>query len=164
MLRRFTKKRVILALGVVAALVVAGAAVAFFTSTGTGTGSAQVGSAAHWTMTPSAATGGPMFPGSGTSTIAYTVKNPGADNRHLNGTSAAVANDGATPDANIVENGSPVAGCHASWFTATDTGPGAQNVPGGATVSGSVAVTMQDSGTDQSSCQSHNPDITISAN
>ena len=158
MLRRFAKKRVILALSVVAALVVTGAAVAFFTSTGTG--QAQVGSAENWTVTPSGATGGPMFPGSGTSNIAYTIKNPGSDSRHLGSTSAAVA----SLNNDITSNGTEVTGCLASWFAATmHTDPAPADVAGGATVDGSVDVTMTDTGVSQDACQGKTPDITISA-
>jgi hypothetical protein len=59
-----------------------------------------------------------------------------------------------------------VAGCLASWFTATNTPPAylPQTLAGSATsTAGSVAVTMQDSGTNQNVCQGATPDITVSA-
>jgi hypothetical protein len=164
MLRSLTKKRVVVALSVVAALVVTGAAVAFFTTSGTGTGHASIGSATNWTVSPGVATGS-MFPGSGTSTITYTIDNTSDQAQHLTSTSAIVANDGATPDANILDHNTPVVGCLAKWFTPVNTSPGDQDVAAhGSSTSGSVAVSMSDPGVSQNACQNHTPDITISAN
>jgi hypothetical protein len=156
------RKRVGVAVGVIASLALAAGAVAFFTSAGSGTGSATVGSAGAWTVNVSAATGGPLYPGSGSQSIAYTVTNSGSGHQSLTGTSAAVASSGV----NVTQGGTPVSGCLASWFTATNTPPTPlpQNLAGSATsTGGSVAVSMQDSGTNQNPCQGVSPDITISA-
>ena len=164
MFRIFRMKRTVAALSVVAVLVCAGAAYAYFTSSGSGTGSATVGSATAFAVNVSAASGGPLFPGSGTENLAYTVHNPSSGNQNLSATTASVAASGG----NITTGTSntPVAGCSASWFTVVNTAPTplAQNLVGGATSSGgSVAVTMQDSGTNQDSCQGATPNITVSA-
>jgi hypothetical protein len=162
MLRRFTKKRMLAALSVVAVLVGAGAAVAYFTSSGSGTGQASVGSSTAFTVNVAAATGGPLYPGSGTETLSYTVHNGSSGNQNLSSTSAAVAADSS---GNITDHGTSVAGCQAAWFTATNHAPTLpQNLAGGADSSaGSVDVTMQDSGTNQDACQGAHPDITVSA-
>ncbi|HWF49162.1 MAG TPA: hypothetical protein VG294_00845 [Solirubrobacteraceae bacterium] len=164
------RKRVAVPLAAVLALGIAAAAFAYFTSTGSGTGAATVGSASAWTVTAGAATGGPLYPGSGTQTISYTVTNPSSGVQSLAGTSAAVASYTGTAipaDAgDVTHNGVPVAGCLASWFTAANTAPTPlpQNLAGSATsTAGSVAVTMQDSGTSQNVCQGATPDITVSA-
>ena len=162
MLRKFTRKRALVALSVVAVLATAGAALAFFSSTGSGTGSASVGSSTHFTVAVSPATGGPLLPGSGTENLSYTVNNPGAGSQNLSSTSAAVASSGG----NITTNGTPVPGCLAADFTATNTKPTPmpQVLVGGATsTAGSVSVTMQDSGANQDACQGKTPDITVSA-
>jgi hypothetical protein len=143
-------------------VVVAGGAYAFFTSSGSGSGGASVGSASNWTVTPAAATGGPLFPGAGTQTITYTVTNPSSGHQSLTATTAVVKSSGG----NVTQGGTAVSGCLASWFTATNTAPTPlpQNLAGSATsTGGSVAVTMQDSGTAQDVCQGVQPDITISA-
>jgi hypothetical protein len=162
MLRRFTKKRMLAALSVVAVLVGAGAAVAYFTSSGSGTGQASVGSSTAFTVNVAAATGGPLYPGSGTENLTYTVHNGSSGHQNLSSTSAAVAadNNGA-----ITDNGTSVTGCKASWFTATNHAPSLpQNLAGGADATGgNVDVTMQDSGTSQNACQGAHPDITVSA-
>jgi hypothetical protein len=162
MFRLFRKKRVGVALGLIASLVLAAGALAYFTSSGSGTGTASVGSAGAWTVNVSPATGGPLYPGSGSESIAYTVTNSGSGHQSLAGTTAVVASSGS----NVTQGGVAVSGCLASWFTATNTAPTPlpQNLAGSATSSGgSVAVSMQDSGTSQNPCQGVSPDITISA-
>lgn len=161
MFRRLTKRRLLAAVTVVATLAVAGAAFAYFTSTGSGTGSATVGSSSNWTVAAQTATGGPLYPGAGSMSIPYTIKNPSSGSQGLQSVSAAVASSGG----NVTQNGSAVAGCSASWFTATNNPPGLGDVPGGQTVTGSVTVTMQDDTTSsQDACQGVQPDISISAN
>ncbi|MCW2984315.1 MAG: hypothetical protein JWR63_1885 [Conexibacter sp.] len=164
MLGSLRRRRVIALLAVVSALVLAVSAYAYFTSTGSGTGSATVGSSTAFTVNVAASTGGPLFPGAGTVSFNYTVTNPSTGHQNLSATTATVASSGG----NITE-GSPavaVAGCLSSWFTAVNTAPTPlpQNLAGGATSSGgSVAVTMQDSGTSQDPCQGHTPNVTVNA-
>jgi hypothetical protein len=162
MLRRFKSKRVIFALAAVAVLAVAGGAFAFFSSTGSGTGQASVGKSTAFTVAVSSDTSGSLYPGSGTETLTYTVKNPSAGAQNLSATSAAVA----SVSGDITQGGVQLIGCKSTWFTATNTAPTPlpQNLAGGATsTAGSVAVTMIDSGTNQDVCQQAKPDITVSA-
>ena len=67
------RKRAFVALGCVVALAAAGAAIAYFTSSGSGTGSASVGSSSAVTL--HATITGDLFPGS-SSPVAFTVDNP----------------------------------------------------------------------------------------
>ena len=159
MLRRILKKRVMVAFTVVAVLAVAGAAVAYFTSTGSGTGSASVGSSTAFTVAVSPATGGPLYPGSGTESLAYTITNPGTANQNLSATTATVASSGA----NITSGGVAVPGCLAADFTATNVPPTYGNMAGGTSKSGSVTVTMTNTTANQDPCQGKTPDITVSA-
>lgn len=76
------KKRIAV-LGSLAALAAVVGAIAYFTGTGSGTGQAKVGTSTPWDVTFTGSTG-TMYPGSGTSTVAYTVKNVGSGNQHLN--------------------------------------------------------------------------------
>lgn len=167
MFRLFGKKRVGVAVGVIAslalALALAAAALAYFTSSGSGTGTATVGGAGAWTVNVASATGGPLYPGSGSQSIAYTVTNAGSGQQSLAGTASTVTSSGG----NVTQAGIAAPGCLAAWFTATNAPPTPlpQDLAGNAaSTGGSVAVTMQDSGTNQNSCQGVSPDITISAN
>jgi hypothetical protein len=157
--KSMTKKRFAV-LGAIAILAMAGIAVAYFTSTGSGSGSATVGEATAFKVTVSAATGGPLYPGSGSENLAYTVKNEGSGAQNVNATSASVASD---EGGDITQGGEPVEGCKAAWFTATDSSPAPVDLAGSESASGSVEVTMQDSGTNQDACQGASPDITVSA-
>jgi hypothetical protein len=156
-----SRRRTLVLLAVVSSLVFAVAAFAYFTSTGSGTGHATVGSSSLFTVTAATATGGPLYPGAGTTTFTYTVTNPSTGHQNLGATTASVASSAG----NITQNGVAVSGCLAAWFTAVNTAPTLpQNLAGGATsTAGSVTVTMQDFPTSQDACQAKTPDITVSA-
>ena len=74
-MKRFMNKKVA-AIGLAAGLVHggAGAAFAYFTANGNGTGQGTVGSASTWGVAQTTSTG-TMLPGSGTSVIEFTVTN-----------------------------------------------------------------------------------------
>lgn len=160
MLRKFTKKRLVLLAVPLAALALAGGAFAYFTSTGSGTGQAAVGKAGAWTITPGSSSG-TMYPGQGSTTIPYTVTNSGNGQQELNGTAASVVADSS---GNVEQKSASVTGCQASWFTATNTPPAAADLAPNGTATGSVSVKMADATTSQDACQNVTPDITISAN
>lgn len=157
----FTKKRALVA-GIVASLALAAGAYAYFSSTGTGSGSASVGSSSAFTIAVSTDATGTLYPGAGSEVLTYTVTNPSAGHQNLASTAAVVASD---INGDILQGATPVAGCKASWFTATaaSTNPLPQNLAGGGTSSGTVTVTMQDSGTNQDPCQNKTPKITVNA-
>jgi hypothetical protein len=159
MFRFLGRKRVAVPLGIVMSLAIAGAAFAYSTSTGSGTGAASVGLASPWSVTVASPSGGPLYPGSGTESLAYTVTNTGQGRQQLSSTSASVASSGG----NVTHGGTPVPGCLASWFTAVNTPPTPlpNDLAGGGSTTGSIAVTMQDSGTNQDACKSVSPDISV---
>jgi hypothetical protein len=159
MVRRFMHKRLYVALTAVAVLAIAGAAFAYFTSTGSGTGHGTVGTAGAWTVTQDT-TSGTMYPGSGTSTIGYTVTNSGTGHQNLAGTTTVVAHDAL---GNVLSNGTAVSGCLAADFVPVNTSPAAIDLAYGLSTTGSVAVTMTNTGLSQNACQGVTPDITISA-
>jgi hypothetical protein len=101
-----------------------------------------------------------MYPGAGTATMGYTVTNAGSGNQKLATTSASV---NADVNGNVTSNGTAVAGCLATWFTAVNTPPAAADLAGGAQATGSVAVTMTDANANQNACESVTPDVTVSA-
>jgi hypothetical protein len=112
----FARRRVVVALSVVAILAVAAAAIAYFTSTGSGTGTGAVGSAANYTVTPDAFTGGPLFPGNGSEASTGTVTNGGSGTQHLNTITATIA---APTVAGGAPTGDPAHPCSAADFTLT---------------------------------------------
>src|SRR3954453_14337473 len=94
------RKRVLAGLGAVVALVAAGAAIAYFTSTGSGNGTGSVGNASNWTVAiaapsggPPPPAGGPLSPGPGSQTFAYTVTNASSGHQQLQATASSVLAD-----------------------------------------------------------------------
>jgi hypothetical protein len=159
MIRRlFSKKRTMLLGSLVAIAAVVGA-VAYFTDSGSGTGQAKVGTSSPWSVSFGTTTG-TMYPGSGTSTVPYTVTNAGSGNQHLNTTTASVVSDGS---GNVKQSGTAVPGCLATWFGATNTPPAAATLAPSGSTTGSVAVTMTESNTNQDACKNVLPDILVSA-
>src|SRR3954447_5695856 len=84
------RKRVLAGLGVVVSLALAGAAIAYFTSTGSGNGTGSVGIASNWTVVIAAPSGGPLYPGAGSQTFAYTVTNASSGHQKLQATASSV--------------------------------------------------------------------------
>jgi hypothetical protein len=157
-----TKRRIAVVSGVtVVALAGGGVAFAYFTSTGSGTGQAQVGSATNWDVTAGAPSG-TMFPGQGATTIVYTVKNVGSGNQTDNTDTVSMPTSGA----DVTSHGADVPGCLASWFTAGITTDNAQTVDfaPGQTESVTVTVTLSDAQANQNACQGVTPDVTLTVN
>jgi hypothetical protein len=173
MFRRFTKKRTFAVLGGVAlALVGAFAAFAFFTSSGTGNGSATVGTAGAWSI--SAATSvGTLYPdpssgGTNTVHVAYAVTNEGHGQQQLgnvayNVNTAFSTQDSATP---------PDPACTPSDFrlgastnptgnTATDNYT--TDLAAGSSVTGTATIEMIDNSANQNSCQGVTVPLSFSA-
>jgi hypothetical protein len=160
MFRRFTKKRLAVVLGAVAALAIAGSAVAYFSTSGTGTGQASVGTAHNFAVSFGTTTG-TMYPGTGTSTVPYTIANPtGSGVQNLSATSVAVADDG---HGNITDHGTPVSGCSSVWFHAVDSPPAYGEIADSGSKTGHVTVSMDDANVSQDNCKNHAPDINVNA-
>ena len=156
-----SKKAVAVLVAGAIALGGAGAALAYFTSSGTGTGNATFGTSSNWSVASTAPTGGALLPGTGTDTVAYTVTNSGSGYQELNGTTAALTTDvgGGVYD---TTTSAFVDGCQASWFTVTNTTVSG-DVAGGGDLASSLTIALNDSGTDQDACQGLDPQVTISA-
>ncbi len=148
--KMFNTKRKIAAAGLTAAIILGtgGVAAAYFTSTGSGNGSATVGTASPWSVSVDAATGGPLLPGSGTETMGYTIDHIGGGVQKLNSATASI--DSATLPA----------GCDAAWFSA-DAGTATANSDG--SYSGTVTVTMSNVDADQGACQGGNVGVVLDA-
>ena len=159
-----TRQGVVVALATGLAVAVAGASFAYFTASGSGTGSAHVGQATNFTVVVSGGTGGTMYPGVGTDNIGFTVTNNGLGHQSLTSVTATIKTAG-NGDAEAA-NGTDITGCTASWFSAVaDSGnPSlpADLAPSG-TYTGSVDVTMTDAAADQSACILAAPGIIVTA-
>jgi hypothetical protein len=143
-MKRFMNKKVA-AIGLAAGLTLgaAGAAFAYFTSSGTGGGSAQVGTATNDIVVTGTETT-PVFPGGATGTVTFTVANSGANPEHLtnihfvsasaSGCSEALG-DFSMADVPVGTDGTIAAGATAQTITETGT------------------LVMGDTGLDQSACE-----------
>jgi len=144
-----TRRRLIVLAAVAAAVGLAGGAFAYFTSTGSGTGSATVGSSSNIQL--SSPTVGPLYPGGPDVPVTVTIHNPGSGNEYVATISGTIADGGAGNN------------CSGSWFTVApivfDT-----DVAGGASPTASTTVTMADSGTNQDACQGATLTINWSSN
>jgi hypothetical protein len=162
-MRRFTKKRVIGALSLIAVLALAGGAFAYFTSTGTGTGNATVGSSSTYTVTVGAPTGGTLYPGSGTDTVSIDVHNNSSGNQQVSNVAASLTANGSG-DVYNANTSAYATGCKASWFTVTPSETGLPaDLNGGGDYTTSATISMQDSNTNQNACQGVAPQVTVSA-
>jgi hypothetical protein len=117
-MRKLMRKRVLIPLGIVAALAVAGGAVAYLTTTGSGSGTGDV-SATNSSLTlhtqpVSIATLG------GTAPVTITADNPGTSAEHVGGVTITAAPADTTT-------------CPAGSFTAGPVTVTANEVPAGAT-------------------------------
>jgi hypothetical protein len=161
-----TKRRIALAAaGGAIALVIGGtAAYAYFTTTGSGSGSATVGNeTGTWNITAAGATGGPLYPGSGTETIVFTVENTGSSDQVFSTATPTVPVYMSTTDAETTGD-ADIAGCTASWFAPTvesDPSAGDEIAPDG-TATVTVTVTLSAEDVNQDACEGASPDILLS--
>lgn len=182
MFRRFTKKRLLVALAAIGVLVVAGTAFAYFTSSGSGTGSANVGTDAgnNWSVTQTGASG-TMYPdpaGSGSAvgnganveTLTYDVTNNAKGSLGLASVTAQIATNTGATWSSTDTNGDPA--CNASDFSingqpvgssATDTALAGDVAAGQTTATSTFKVEMIDNGLNQNSCQGVTPPIYYTA-
>jgi hypothetical protein len=144
MLKLIKSRRLVALVGVVAVLAAAGAAVAYFTSTGTGSATATVGTSSALTVngTPS----GSLYPGA-SATVNFTASNPSPGHEYL----ATIHLASLT-----VDSSHATAGCSATWFSMPDVTAN-QDIPSGTgagstTVTATGSLSMSNSG-NQDACQ-----------
>jgi len=144
---------------VVAVGAMAFGAYAYFTSTGSGTGSATVGTDSAWTVGQTGSTGAAnLYPdttiGAGSiQTKTYDITNPSAGHQNLTSVTVKVANaDGSPWTSGTCSKSDFSVGGAAPGATYTDT-DSAGNFAGGETRSDTVTVQMIDSGSNQNDCR-----------
>lgn len=154
-----SKKGIALLATLVVAVVAAVGAYAYFTTTGTGPGSAKVGSNTGLTITAGAVPTG-LTPGGGAMSVPYSISNPSANGVQNLG---VVSIAGITVDATHAGNG-----CLASWFTSSPatTAVGTIVAGGSYTSSGGTdepTVQMNNIGSSQDACQGATLSFTLNA-
>jgi hypothetical protein len=122
MFRRFTKKRT-LAASALLLLLLAGGAVAYFTTSGSGTGTATVGTSSALTIHGSSAS--TLYPGT-SSTISFTVDNPSSGHEqlgtiHLASVKACVGSGSSWNGSSCSNSGSEATTCESVETGASDT-------------------------------------------
>jgi hypothetical protein len=144
---RITKKKVAaVSAGAALVLAVGGIALAYWTSTGAGNGSATTGTSSTFGVTTDAAVGAALTPGGAAQTVAIHVNNPSAGHQNLNTVHVIVANiDGSA--------WTSVTGCSAADYAVTDPTISAQDLAGGATYNTSVTISMNNLPSSQDGCK-----------
>lgn len=172
----FSTKRGIAAVVISGALVAAGAgiAAAFFSASGTASGTTTVGKLTPLTVV-STGSSGTIFPGApsnspSSATLTFQVSNPTPTHGQTVTTVTAtvdVTNTGGSPTyGDILTNEKtftpPVSGCLGSWFTVSPSGiaVGTHLDHGGASKTVHVKVGLTTTGT-QNACESAHPTVTL---
>jgi hypothetical protein len=145
-MRWITKKRTLVALGCTCALAVAGVAIAYFTSNGSGTGSATVGSSSAVTLHASISSS--LYPGS-SSPVTFTVDNPSSGVQRV----GTVSLTSITVDAGHSSCSTTISGGNPD-FTMSPVPVNQVFPPGnGQTVSATGTLAMNETGVNQDGCQ-----------
>jgi hypothetical protein len=140
------RKYLTLALAAILTIGVAGVAVAYWTATGSGDGSAQTGTSTVFTVETEDAAG-TIAPGTAGQSVDFTITNPGPGTQFL--TAVTVSMAGATGVA-----WTPPTGCLVGDYTATlTTPPSYGELAVNDEVTGTVTVTLADTGANQDACK-----------
>jgi hypothetical protein len=148
MARTMSRRRKGVIVGFAAAFTLAGAGIAFayWTSTGTGDGTADTGATVAFTITAEAPVG-TITPGGAGQTVDFTVTNPGPGIQYLSTVTATLADAAGVAWV-------PPAGCLIADYAVTMTTPvTAGNIAPVGTEGGTVTVTLTNTGVDQNACQ-----------
>ncbi len=154
---RFTSKRTLVAIGCLAALAVASIAYAYFTSTGSGTATAKVGSSSPVILKGTVA--GNLFPGA-SSQVSFTVDNPSSGTQRV----GTISLTGITVDAGHSTCSTTISGGTPD-FSMPAVAVNATFAPGnGQAVTPKGTLTMNDTGVNQNACQGAELTLALSSN
>ncbi len=162
-MKRFMNKKVV-AVALTAGLVFgsSGVAVAYFTSNGSGSGTATVGStgATDFSITTDGIDG-TLYPGAAASPFNVKVTNNGYGTEYLGSVSVAINTNGL--DA-ATSDGTDIPGCLAAWFTVSSTATINQSITSGGNYTLSTSeptIQLTEAGVNQDACQGHTVGITF---
>jgi hypothetical protein len=167
-MKRFMNKKVV-AIGLAAGITLggAGAAFAFFSAQGNGSGTGLTGNDTAWTVNSPTPTGGPLYPDQGSETFAFTVTNNSNGSQGLNAVTATVAPHNAACDASWYDVSIDSAAATATTQTETYGGvatPAPVNIQKGDSQAVSVVLTLVNTPkVDQSACEGDTPVVTLAA-
>jgi hypothetical protein len=157
------RRKVLVPFLVVGVLAIAGAAVAYWTSTGTGNGTATVGTTSNLTITPVTFTG-TLYPGGTAATSAITINNPGAADVEVTNLGLDTTQPSSGPQIGSGIGGLPAAGCPAADFTFNANLGGPVNVPAGGSVTiNSGTLAMANTTSNQNACKGRTLTIYLAA-
>jgi hypothetical protein len=172
---RLRRSKTALAGCILAALVLAGGAYAYFTATGTGSGTATVGASASLTVTGTAAS--TLYPGA-SSTVNFTVNNPSTAHQRLgtislSGVHACTGTGSSWNGSSCSNAGTEQTTCESYDTNASSTTDNFsmqnvvsnQDLPSGnnQTVTATGTLAMNDLASSQNSCQNANLTLSFTA-
>lgn len=147
---RFTRKKYLVAGTAAAVIASGGIAFAYWTSTGSGNGSATTGTSTAWDVAVDDVNLADLTPDGPSDTIGFTVTNPGSGVQNLASTVASVT-------------GTSNPGCTADDFSVSATSITYGSVAAGGSVSGSFTVKLVDTGVNQDACKGVTVDLKVDA-
>lgn len=147
-MRKLMRKRILVPVVALAALAVAGIAVAYFTASGTGSGTATVGSAAGVTIT-NVSFDSTLYPG-GATTVRFTINNSSSD--------TAVKVDKVVADTSYGTTGVDglPSGCDPADFTFGDVSVNA-SIAASRSTDATGTLSLANSSANQDACQGASP-------
>lgn len=164
-MKRFMNKKVV-AIGLAAGLTlgVGGAAFAYFSSTGSGTGQASTGSSAGLDISQ---TGGSsdvtnLLPGGSAQTIHYSVKNNTTSAETVGQVTVAVTGVTSGSLTGTDSQGNPITPCSTSYYHITQGAALNTDLQPGQSASGTATIAMSDGGVNQDNCQAPNGVVSLS--
>jgi hypothetical protein len=158
---RIKHKKLAVLVSAVAILALAGAAFAYFTNSGTGAGSASVGTSSVIELSSSLV--GTLYPAGPDVDVTVNIHNPGEGSQYV-GTISGVVNDNTNSTATLADD------CLGSWFVVDDVVYNDTLTADDSTAGGTdedtaeTVVRMIDSGTNQDNCKLDTMSITWSSN
>jgi hypothetical protein len=156
-MKLITKRRAFFALTAALVVAVAGAAFAYFTTSGTGTGTAAVGSSSAVTL--HATVTGSLYPGS-SSPVSFTVDNPSSGKQRV-GTISPLS---ITPDASHSECSTVITGGNPDFTMAAVTANQTFANGNAQAVTATGTLAMNETGVSQDKCQGATLTLNVKSN
>ena len=156
-MHHMTRKRAVVALACLSALALATVAYAYFTSAGSGTATAKVGTSSA--ITVKGTVSGNLYPGA-SSQVSFTVDNPSSGSQRVGTISlTGITVDGAhSTCSTVISGGNPD-------FSMPAVAVNATFAPGnGQAVTPKGTLTMNDTGVNQNACQGAELTLALSSN
>lgn len=141
------KKRVAAVALTAIVVLIGGAAFAYWTSSGSGTGHGTTGQSTDFDVTSPGPTGLALTPGGPSQSIPFTVTNPGTGTQDLTSVTVIVADENGDPWLSDPE------GCTEDDYTVGTPVITYDQIPGGGSISGTVTLTMNNLDSIQDACK-----------